>query len=98
MESTMQSCRINDGNRANFLVKMVMDDLNKYFDFKFTCPFPKQKFGCYNFVANANFLPPIFSLGGSIKVMVIAKFDGKLLGSKKTVSLFSYKILTEIQS
>jgi hypothetical protein len=33
-----------------------------------------------------------------MKVMVIAKFEGKLLGSKKTVSLFSYKILAEVQS
>jgi hypothetical protein len=95
LESTVSTCRMNEGNRGNFLVKMLMDDFNQYFDFNFTCPFPKQKFGCYNFVPNAKFLPPIL-FGRTIGFLLIVKFDGKLLDSKKTVWLFSYKIMGKI--
>lgn len=41
MHSTMNSCKVNNGNRGNFVIKMVMDQFQKNSDFNFTCPFPK---------------------------------------------------------
>lgn len=75
---------------------MLLDD--KFLDFKFICPFPKQTFGCYNFNPNPKFLPPVLLLTRSIKFLLVVKFDGKLLDSKKSVWLFSYKILGEVRN
>lgn len=41
MRTSLSSCKINDGNRGNFLIKMAMEGFEKTADFKFTCPFLK---------------------------------------------------------
>lgn len=41
MRTTLNTCKINEGNRGNFIVKMMMEEIDRTADFKFTCPFPK---------------------------------------------------------
>lgn len=41
MQSSLNSCKVNSGNRGNFIIKMVMDQFKQNSDFNFTCPFPK---------------------------------------------------------
>ena len=43
MRSTVNTCKMHEGNRANFIIKMLMDQFTKTADFNFTCPFPKVK-------------------------------------------------------
>lgn len=41
MSSTFSSCKIHDGNRGNFIVKMIMENADDVMDFHFGCPFMK---------------------------------------------------------
>lgn len=97
LQSTISSCKILNGTRGNFIIKMLLDDLDKFIDFKFSCPFQAQKFGMYNFLPQEKFLPAILQ-NRSIKFQLITKFDGKLLNAKKSVWLFSFKVLGEIRN
>jgi hypothetical protein len=97
LQSTLISCKIMEGTRANFVIKMLMDDFDKYFNFNFTCPFPKQTFGMYNFMPNEKFLPQILQ-NRKFKFALTVKFDGKLINIKKTVWLFTFRIIGVINS
>lgn len=52
MQSTLSSCKISEGNRGNFIIKMVMEEFEKNADFKFDCPFLKVN----DLIMNDNFL------------------------------------------
>lgn len=41
IRSTISSCKVNEGNRGNFMIKMAMAEFDQTADFKFTCPFYK---------------------------------------------------------
>lgn len=41
VRSTLNSCKVNEGNRGNFMIKMAMADFDSTADFKWTCPFYK---------------------------------------------------------
>lgn len=43
MTSTLNSCKIQQGTRGNFIIKMVMDEFERNSDFKFNCPFMKVR-------------------------------------------------------
>lgn len=73
---------------------MLLDDLDKYIDFKFACPFYKQTFSMFNFLPQEKFLPAI--LNRKVKFSMVVKFDGKLLETNKSVWLFSFNVFGEI--
>jgi hypothetical protein len=91
LDSTVSVCNFYKGTRGNFIVKMLLDDFDKYFDCKFECPFKKQKFGFYFFIPNDKYLPP-FLLNLSVKFLLIVRLDGKTSDSKNSVSLLTLKI------
>lgn len=97
INSKISTCKIIQGTRGNFLMRMLFDDFNKYFNTTFACPFPKQIYGFYNFEANAKFLPPLL-LNRDIKYQLVVKTDGKLMNSSNAVWLYSIKIHGEIKS
>lgn len=56
MTSTLSSCKIHEGNRANFIIKMLMEQFEKVADFQFVCPFPKvERFIVFYFSNYLNF-------------------------------------------
>jgi hypothetical protein len=93
--SAIQSCKIAQGVRANFIVKMLMDD-KKVGNF-FQCPLLAKDYGFYFFKANGTFLPPVL-IGRSVKFQLIVKVDGKVMSTKATVWLFTFKLQGEIRN
>jgi hypothetical protein len=91
LDSTVSACNFDKGTRGNFMVRMLFDDFDKYFDCKFECPFKKQNFGFYNFIPNDNYLPPIL-FNRSLKFLLTVKINGKLNHSKNSIWLISMKI------
>lgn len=83
------------GTRGNFIIKMIMEDFDKYFDKRFTCPFPAQTFGLYGFTPNTKYLPSIL-LNRHIKFQLIVKVEGKWLNSTRIVTLFTFKLHGEV--
>ncbi|KAL7042357.1 hypothetical protein ACKWTF_001109 [Chironomus riparius] len=45
LNSKISTCKLMQGTRANFLVRMLLDDFNKFVNTTFPCPFPKQIYG-----------------------------------------------------
>jgi Protein of unknown function (DUF1091) len=70
LQSSVDTCKMMQGNRANFLVKMFMDQINKTSDIgSFTCPFPKVSFEyfeefklIFNFISRKNSTSSILNL------------------------------------
>ncbi|KAG5676101.1 hypothetical protein PVAND_005955 [Polypedilum vanderplanki] len=93
--STLQSCKVMQGNRPNFIIRMAMDEPNK-FNALFQCPLPANTYGFYNFKANDKLLPPIM-IGRSIKFQLVVKCDGKRMNSKSVVWMFSIKLQGEVR-
>jgi len=84
MRGTIDSCKVQEGVIGNFIVKLIVDRLDKYSNYKFECP---QKTGFYhvtNFPIVENFddLPPFVAalLGESRRSKhsgtIMAKFRG----------------------
>lgn len=112
MRTTLNTCKINEGNRGNFIVKMMMDEIDRTADFKFTCPFPKvfivmnyfifQHFIFFQKVFHfTNFTPrerhlPLFLISDNNMYSMVLRFDGKLVGVKKVVNLFTLKLSGEL--
>lgn len=44
MRSTLSSCKIQEGVRGNFIIKVAMEGFDKTADFNFTCPFHKVNY------------------------------------------------------
>lgn len=96
LSSTINSCKINEGNRGNFIIKMMMEEFDKTADFKWTCPFPKQTYSLYNFSPNDKFLPTFVIKNKTIKFMMLVRFDGKLIDTKTVINLFTFKLYGSI--
>ncbi|KAG5676102.1 hypothetical protein PVAND_005956 [Polypedilum vanderplanki] len=94
---TIQSCKISQGSRANFIVKMLMDGND--FAQIFKCPMLAGTYGFYNFKPNDKFLPQVLLGKNRIRFQLLVKVDAKILNSKNaSVWLFTFKIQGEIKN
>lgn len=96
LNSKISTCKLMQGTRGNFIIRMLLDDFNRFVTTTFPCPFPKQVYGFYNFKPNEKYLPT-FLLNRDIKFKLIVKTDGKLMNSTNALWLYSMKLHGEIK-
>lgn len=94
LRSTINVCKIKQGVMGNFLIKTLMEDFEKYSDFKVECPFKKGKLSINKMKITEKFLPTY--LLQSFKFIFTGIVKVKVVNSKKLVEFYTVKIYGEI--
>jgi hypothetical protein len=93
VESTVNSCNVRRGVRGNFLIKMIMEQFKNNKAFDFTCPVLNKSLRFDKFHPNDELLPKI--LFRPFSYMCKSEFGGKILNSKKIISIATFKVYGE---
>lgn len=90
LKVTINYCRMVEGVAADFVSRMLLDDLRNVSNIPFKCPFPKGLYKFTDYVLNDKFFPS-YLLSQDINYLTTAKIMAKVAGQKSLVMLFNTK-------
>lgn len=97
LQSSIDLCKIHDGVRGNFLVKMMMEDFyNKTDAINLRCPSAPGTLNLKNFKVTDSFIPS-YLIVGNFKFLIYLRTQAKIPNIKHLQYLYSLKFYGEIK-
>lgn len=97
-QSTVNFCKLDDGVRGNFLIKMFMEEFYKTSNYNLKCPLEPGTKNIRNMKVTENFFPEyLLRLIGDTKFLISLRSQGKVLNEKSLKYLYSLKFYGEMK-
>jgi len=94
LKSSINVCKMANGTRGNFLIKMLMEEFTKHASFKIGCPLSTGLFNITNWKLNENLLPGFLLRNVSFMLRIDGK--GKGFNDKGLKEMYSLKIFGKL--
>jgi Protein of unknown function (DUF1091) len=96
IKSTVNMCKLEQGVRANFIMKMIMENFNKCANFKWECPMKTGIYTLTNFTITDSAIPS-YLIPQDLKFMLLARVMCKVPKSKALEYFYTVKMYGELK-
>lgn len=94
MKATVDLCRIQEGVRGNFVIKMIMEQFENISNIV-KCPLKPKTVDYWNLKVNETFIPS-YLLKKDLKFMIEHKVKAKISSSKTLVYIYTLRVVGEV--